>query len=333
MKKSLYSLFVLSMLSSCTTETSIEKTNQTTNVEIGKSNREVYFQTMSKWMGEINPNTEIGKLTIPGTHDSMSINNHAFSSNQYGSIKEQLEAGARIFDLRFNLVNGQFMGYHGVVKLNITLDEIMTDFSNFLRENPTEVIIATFKKENNKDAKESWVNYFNQQMTKFEANGLVKTNWNSNSKLNDCRGKILPLSRETYTNTTFVQGWSGNPNYSKANLIGDGQYNNLNISDYYHVSTILAASINYKFEKIRENIDRANTNNAVDQSYLTYCSGASAFAYPVAVADRMNPRVAEYIQKSNLKSGGWIMMDFINSEKGKNLSKNCINVSLKNYVK
>ncbi|WP_428223872.1 phosphatidylinositol-specific phospholipase C domain-containing protein [Flavobacterium sp.] len=331
MKKIVLTLATLVSLQSCTSEQMTDNKEQAQFINSNISQKNVELYSGSRWMEKLNNNTEIGKLSIPGTHDSMSIKNYAFSSNQYGTIEEQLGAGARIFDLRFNFENGQFMGYHGIVRLNLTLEQVMATFEKFLKNNPNEFIVAIFKKENNNQEKESWVKYYNEKMHNYAQLGLVMEQWNSNNKLVDCRGKVLPMSRETYTNSTFVQGWSGNPNFSKTNLIGNGFYNTLNISDYYHVSTILGASINYKFEKIKENIDRANGNSSTHDAFLTYCSGASTFAYPVAVADRVNPKVAEYIQQSNLKSAGWIMMDFINSEKGNKLANSCIQTSITNF--
>ncbi|RVU91121.1 phosphatidylinositol-specific phospholipase C domain-containing protein [Flavobacterium columnare] len=329
MKKTILGMALLAILQSCTSDSLTPTLNESTERTFSKD-RVSTNVTKNNWMSAIRSNIPLSKLSIPGTHDSMSINNWAFSSNQYGSIKDQLEAGARIFDLRFNYENGQFMGYHGIIKLNITLDQIMSHFNDFLKVHPKEVIITILKKENGGD-KSIWVNYFNTKMSEYESKGLVKKNWNTNTLLGDCRGKVLPLSRETYTNSTFVQGWSGDPNFSNGTLISDDHYNPFKISDFYTVNTILPASINYKYDRIVDNINRSNSDSNSINTYLTYCSGASAFAYPVAVADRINPKVADYIKGNKLKSCGWILMDFINSEKGNRLSENCIGVSINNF--
>ncbi|POR30765.1 hypothetical protein BWK58_00235 [Flavobacterium columnare] len=330
MRKILLNIAFLVFLQSC----SLDSLSPTSDLNVNREtfqNRQFASVAKDNWMAVIRSNTPLSKLSIPGTHDSMSINNWTFSTNQYGSIKDQLRAGARIFDLRFNYQNGQFLGYHGIVSLNITLDQVMSTFEEFLKGHPNEAIIVILKKENGGD-KSAWVDYFDTRMNEYESKGLVKKNWNTNTLLGDCRGKVLPLSRETYTNSTFVQGWSGNPNFSNGNLVGANSYNPFMISDFYTVNTILPVSIDYKFDRIIENIARSNTDsNSIKNGYLTYCSGASAFAYPVAVADRINLRVANYIQNNNLKSCGWLMMDFINSEKGNKLSENCISVSVKNF--
>ncbi|AMA50357.1 phosphatidylinositol-specific phospholipase C domain-containing protein [Flavobacterium covae] len=331
MRKILLSMAFLAILQSCSSDSLAPRSDE--NIEnISLKERLIASVSKDNWMSSIKASTPLSKLSIPGTHDSMSIKNWAFSSNQYGSINEQLGAGARIFDLRFNYENGQFMGYHGIVKLNITLDQIMSTFKEFLKVHPNEAIIVIMKKENGED-KSTWVNYFDAKMNEYESKGLVKKNWNTNSLLGDCRGRVLPLSRETYTNSTFVQGWSGNPNFSNGTLMGNGYYNSFKISDFYTVNTILPSSINYKYDRIIENIIRSNADSNVMNAYLTYCSGASAFAYPVAVADRINPKVADYIQSNNpkLKSCGWILMDFINSEKGNRLSEKCIEISVNNF--
>jgi hypothetical protein len=53
------------------------------------------------WMREIKGTTMISELSLPGTHDSLSLYGGDAVENQVWTITKQLEAGIRFFDLRF----------------------------------------------------------------------------------------------------------------------------------------------------------------------------------------------------------------------------------------
>lgn len=127
----------------------------------------------TNWMSGVSGSLYLHEITIPGTHDAamwdpFSIGDllgiqkaaYRFSKTQTLSIKEQLNAGVRLFDLRVTnsyprsnqagcyLVHGKVIKgtdwrYYGDMPGDkvLTLDDILTWVQDFLRAHPTETII------------------------------------------------------------------------------------------------------------------------------------------------------------------------------------------------
>ena len=106
-------------------------------------------------MSYIDDSTNITNLVIPGTHNSCSSKfiktNLKFIKerivNQVWSIREQLLAGIRYFDLR----PGQnYYIYHSYFPTIYTLNDTLKEMSNFLKEYPSEFLFVRFQFVNNK---------------------------------------------------------------------------------------------------------------------------------------------------------------------------------------
>ena len=101
-------------------------------------------------MSYIDDSTNITNLVIPGTHNSCSSKfiktNLKFIKerivNQVWSIREQLLAGIRYFDLR----PGQnYYIYHSHFPTIYTLNDTLKEMSNFLKEYPSEFLFVRFQ--------------------------------------------------------------------------------------------------------------------------------------------------------------------------------------------
>jgi 1-phosphatidylinositol phosphodiesterase len=101
-------------------------------------------------MSYIDDSTNITNLVIPGTHNSCSSKfiktNLKFIKerivNQVWSIREQLLAGIRYFDLR----PGQnYYIYHSNFPTIYTLNDTLKEMSNFLKEYPSEFLFVRFQ--------------------------------------------------------------------------------------------------------------------------------------------------------------------------------------------
>lgn len=65
-----------------------------------------------------------------------------YSKNQIGTVYEQLRNGARALDLRPLLLrNGTVLFQHGVVRIFVTLEQIVTEALQWCRENPDELVL------------------------------------------------------------------------------------------------------------------------------------------------------------------------------------------------
>lgn len=78
--------------------------------------------TASKWMQDLDDNTNVSNLSIPGTHDSATyaVPCNGFpklSQCQVMNINEQLNCGIRYLDIRIRQIDGEVIMCHGIVKL------------------------------------------------------------------------------------------------------------------------------------------------------------------------------------------------------------------------
>lgn len=118
------------------------------------------------WMANIPDNAYINTLNIPGSHDSGMYNAQwgaGYSSEtQDLDIAEQLNAGVRIFDIRLRYGGGgrcylchgaginccdAYDGSWGALSGELTYNKVLSQFAEFLKDHPSETIIATVQHE------------------------------------------------------------------------------------------------------------------------------------------------------------------------------------------
>lgn len=93
------------------------------------------------WMNNIPNETKISQMTIPGTHDSLSLFGICCARTQVWSLSEQMRAGLRYFDIRLRNIDNTLRAYHAFVDQRLTLDTILYLVFKFLDEHPSETII------------------------------------------------------------------------------------------------------------------------------------------------------------------------------------------------
>lgn len=100
------------------------------------------------WMSLIKDDTKINAITIPGTHDSGTINmNKICCACQSLNFEQQLELGIRYFDIRFeadesNKSKAYIFHYYLNKKENQDIETVFGYLKAFLTKNPTEGVIA-----------------------------------------------------------------------------------------------------------------------------------------------------------------------------------------------
>jgi len=83
-----------------------------------------------------------------------------------------------------------------------------------------------------------------------------------------------------------------------------------NVQDQYLVNTILPGDIDGKWNDMKTLLDQAKSD-ASDTWYINFASGTSFGAYPNAVADRIKPRLYEYLAGGPFPNRlGTLMLDF-----------------------
>lgn len=111
------------------------------------------LENLSKWMQPIPDNIPLARISIPGTHDSGTFKlqnpiKQVWGMTQEYDFRYQMDHGARIFDIRGRLTDDNtIVLHHGPLYLYVTLHEFINEAKQFLKDNPSETIIMSLKKE------------------------------------------------------------------------------------------------------------------------------------------------------------------------------------------
>ena len=98
----------------------------------------------SAWMKGLTDDVPVCRLTIPATHDSGALLGGEALQTQDISIREQLEAGVRGFDIRLQACeNGKLGVYHSVQFQETYWEtEVLPTFIDFLKRYPSEMLFV-----------------------------------------------------------------------------------------------------------------------------------------------------------------------------------------------
>lgn len=170
---------------------------------------------ITDWMGMVKDDTKVCKLSIPGTHDTMTgmgfyqpglkyvFNLTAIS--QVSTLEEQMACGLRFFDIR-PVVSIDTMATdpaekqilrlsHGISEIDVTFEETIDQLQRYLKAHPTEFFIAKLQADNGMENQNRWTELLNKVLSKQKYQGLFVENWRPDITVGEMRGKILWLSR------------------------------------------------------------------------------------------------------------------------------------------
>ena len=261
-----------------------------------------------EWMKEVNDDTSLTSLSIPGSHDSGALHSIADLAGkcQDLSISDQLNAGARFFDIRLQLRNEIFKVVHGFVDQNLNFSEVINDFKSFLTFHPSEALFVSIKEES------ASVNTETSFDDALKAILLSYTSiWDVSgelpSKIADLRGKIFLISR--YKDNTIglpaYEGWL-DPDSSSTSNTFDIDASNLHVQDYYQVNEIenKQTEITKCFDYSNENLDKLTLN-------FSSCYFTNSFppSYAGTTAKIINSWIIEEVKNRN--NLGIIVSDFV----------------------
>lgn len=160
----------------------------------------INFNT-SRWMEALPDNLKLTQINFPGTHDSSACySSFSFISKTQGlTISEQLNAGVRYFDFRFELTDDVFYAKHGIascksgrgfLSFGMTADDVVGYCREFLRENPSEAILFQLKDTTGARGNEFFSEFCSRYIESNSSLWFVK---NTIPTLADVRGKIVLL--------------------------------------------------------------------------------------------------------------------------------------------
>lgn len=235
------------------------------------------------WLKNINDNTLITELSIPGTHDSCSKFGYYLGTTQSWTIKDQLNAGIRYLDFRCVNVRDIILIFHGVLYQYVSLSDLFETIENFLNSNNDEFVIVRIREEDKPveatmSFKEVFLKYYNAYkdiILRTETYPTVK----------DLRGKIFIIQDNVDIDCFY--------------------YRDFIIQDYFEIDKI---SIDKKIQYIKDYMNIAN-NTDKNNMVVNHFSGTAIvkLLFPYRIALKTN-QVA--FESDKYKKLGIMIFDF-----------------------
>lgn len=144
----------------------------------------------------------LSEVNTPGTHDSCT----AFCTMenmcrcQSLTVKEQLELGIRLFDIRLYKSGKDFYLCHSLAdcftdsdkKSKLSFDDVLSDFRDFLKANPEEALIVSVKQDRGIMNRWFFPTFYEKYIRGNENEWYLK---NEIPTLSECRGKMVLMRR------------------------------------------------------------------------------------------------------------------------------------------
>ena len=170
---------------------------------------------ITDWLSMVRDETKVCKLSIPGTHDTMTgmgfyqpLLKYVFNQtaiSQVSTLEEQMACGIRFFDIRpvvsidtlaTDPAEKQILRLtHGISELDVTFEETIDQLQRYLKQHPSEFFIAKLQADNGWENQNNWTLLLHKVLSKQKYQGLFVDNWHPGITVGEMRGKILWLSR------------------------------------------------------------------------------------------------------------------------------------------
>ncbi len=233
------------------------------------------------WMKSIKEDTYLSRLSIPGTHDSCTYNVSRIKNSmsigmvkcQEFNLKEQFNSGVRFFDIRCKQISNKLEIYHGPFYCNMNLDEVLSTFQGLLKDNKSETIIMSVKKESDsEDSSETFCDSFINIVSNYSS--LVSLDTIDNPKLKDVQGKVVLVRRFKNDCSKSIKKMGIDLNKWKDNTSFRLQpkTTRFEIQDAYKIG--FTDRFKSKWDKIESHLNLAR-NNKSDDSWIINFTSAS----------------------------------------------------------
>jgi GH18 family chitinase len=316
------------------------------------THRTPYYESLASashadWMRWLPDDTSLSAVSIPGTHESLSIHGGDVPETQedYGDgggvLTAQLDAGIRAFDVRVraqSIANNKFDSFHGSINQHAWFDEVLHALGQFLAAHPTETVLLRVKAECQNvwmwdDFDQQWIIDPNHEdalsceddegtnNTDLENifqhyrdnNPDAQTYFWAPSVMGEANMPTLGEVRGKIVLRSFNGRFGGPFSYGLAQVnVQDSNNNYIYVQDDYNVPTL--AHIDDKWTKVRNQILAANADPG--NMYINFTSGVSSGAYPYTVAGGtgvtkgVNQWTLDWLLEAHVDRTGVMMMDF-----------------------
>ena len=279
-----------------------------------------------KWMSALPETVLMNELSIPATHDSGAMFGGFALKTQDATIKAQLEKGIRGFDIRLKpMSTGKLGVYHDIKFQKISWeDDVLPAMIRFLKENPSETLWVSLKKEGGNT--EEYCKLMSASLQNKDLEPFLVKNVSSNLTLGECRGKILFVHRDDYLKKfpgMQCFNWPDNSTGTMTFKTQEGKVLNGVVQDEYNYANGSKAS--YKAEITWKNMQEAMKNAHATQTWYVSFASATALplAGPAAFAKVVNPFLVEKTHSIG-KTCGVVLVDFSGTDAVEKLINNLI---------
>lgn len=277
-----------------------------------------------RWMKELNDDTKISKLAIPGTHNSAACHTALPSVQCQGkSVTDQLNHGVRFLDIRVSklfmkegdeakdlqVIHGKFpVKIPFPLKLTSVLDEVY----DFLKDHKSETVIVSLKQEgpdswnNDKDefGKCIWDRYVDKNKDKWYLRSDMP-------RIGDARGKAILFRRFGVRDDKLRENFGFDAATWKYNTAEDDR-GSFVVQDFCEIESPddISKKVDY-VKKLSEKAGNHNSSNNDPKLFINFCSGSNFFnhdCWPKQVADRM---IEGKIQDTFKKGCGILVLDYV----------------------
>lgn len=282
------------------------------------------------WMRSVPDATGLAALSIPGSHETMSIQGGALVQTQEafgasgGTLAAQLTAGIRMIDIRARVNTGNtYTIHHGAVYQKANFDDVLAKLADFLAAHPGETVVLRLKQEctgefgscTDAAGQRSFPDIFDTYVAKrpslFWTPSVTRTSAAMMPTLGAIRGKVV---------LAVLNGPHGGrfANYGLAQFSDWKDGSSTYVQDAYNVPNI--GAIATKRDKVRRFLDATSAGDP-SKMYVNFASGASFFAQPQQVAggtggvQGVNPFLLSYLTEgpdvhAPVVRTGVVMLDF-----------------------
>lgn len=273
----------------------------------------------------------LSQVNIPGTHDSCTAfcTMENMARCQSLTIKQQLDMGVRLFDLRLGKKNGDYFLVHSFAtcfsdekkKKVLLAKEVLDEFRSFLNENPREVLVISIKQDRGIMSRSFFSSFYKSHIQPYQESWFAE---NENPQLLKCRGKMVLMRRcklwksfkkkhSTGIDFSFWPDQSGKRKLSAETFPVAYDYNK-EPSLVVHIQDRYSLEPDIKWNSCAKPfLDNCFTDNKnISVSFVS-----TSFRYKgktiKETAEKLNSFFMEYKLRSD-SAQGWMLFDFPSSE-------------------
>ncbi|MDQ2882291.1 MAG: phosphatidylinositol-specific phospholipase C [Actinomycetota bacterium] len=295
----------------------------------------------TSWMRDIPDDAALTMLSIPGTHNSCSIEGpFGFAKTQDSGLPDQFDAGIRFLDIRLAHYQDDLCAHHDVVCMEKTYAEVLTICADFLGQHPSETILLSVS---NEDRVDSALGKFAPSQVHCKSASLGDTaNPGENTRSFEDSFRAITWEHLNdaslfYNFTAATPGGdagSANPEFTSETTLGDvrgkivllrrfegGRDIGFDATYWPENQRFRSASIPFydiedryqnpgydeKLNFVVAHLEDAR-HGAPEDLYITFSSAVASTAR--GYAETINPRLSDYLGESSQGRVGIIVMDY-----------------------